>query len=125
MKAIGDRAREVLDAKGLTPGQIIDFYLLPLLEAKETKFFPWRKTTKSKVEQIIDRRQVRLRFHSVTRKVSGGLQYAEAASPGPAVSVQPSRRISSMNNLLAPGRTPAESSQFDPGARIAKLVYAV
>lgn len=42
MKAIGDRAREVLDAKGLTLEQIIDFYLIPLLEAKETKFFPWR-----------------------------------------------------------------------------------
>ena len=58
MKAIGDRAREVLDAKGLTLEQIIDFYLLPLLEAKERKFFPWRKVTGKKVEQIIDRRDV-------------------------------------------------------------------
>ena len=58
MKAVGDRAREVLDAKGLTLEQIIDFYLLPLLEAKETKFFPSRKVTGKKVEQIIDRRDV-------------------------------------------------------------------
>ncbi len=58
MKAIGDRAREVLDAKGLTLEQIIDFYLLPLPEAKETTFFPWRKVTGKKVEHIIDRRDV-------------------------------------------------------------------
>ena len=57
-KAIEGRAREALDAKGYTFDQIIDIYLHPLLEAKETKFFPWRKGRGRNAKQIIDKREV-------------------------------------------------------------------
>lgn len=54
LKEIAGRLREVMDGRGLTLDQIIDIYLHPLLEAEETKFFPWRRTVRRKTEQIID-----------------------------------------------------------------------
>lgn len=54
LKEIAGRVREVMDGRGLTLDQIIDIYLHPLLEAEETKFFPWRRTVRRKTEQIID-----------------------------------------------------------------------
>lgn len=58
MKEIGERAREAMDRHGLDLDQLIDKHLHPLLEATETKFFPWRKTTERKTEQIVETREV-------------------------------------------------------------------
>ena len=58
MKEIGERAREAMDRHGLDLDQLIDKHLHPLLEATETKFFPWRKTTKRTTEQIVETREV-------------------------------------------------------------------
>ena len=44
-----------MDSRGL---QLIEKHLRSKLEAKGTMFFPWRKTTGKKTEQIIDRREV-------------------------------------------------------------------
>jgi len=57
-KAIAGRMRELMDERGLTVGLLIAKHLIPLLDATETKFFPWRKVTKHKTEQIIDEREV-------------------------------------------------------------------
>jgi len=48
-----------MDDVGLTARLLIEKHLIPLLEATETKFFPWRKTTKRGTQQIIDRREVK------------------------------------------------------------------
>ena len=68
MKNIGERMREVMDRLGLTDEQLIQKHLVPLLEARETKFFAFRKTvavpaTKKrkeavKIVQVIDTREV-------------------------------------------------------------------
>lgn len=58
MQRIGERAREAMDRHGLDLDELIDKHLHPLLEARGTKFFPWRKTTKGKTEQIVDTREV-------------------------------------------------------------------
>lgn len=58
LKEIAGRVREVMDGRGLTLEHLIDKHLRSVLEARETKFFPWRKTTKRKTEQIIDEREV-------------------------------------------------------------------
>lgn len=58
LKEIAGRVREVMDGRGLTLELLIDKHLRSVLEARETKFFPWRKTTKRKTEQIIDEREV-------------------------------------------------------------------
>ena len=57
-KAIAGRMRELMDDVGLTGRLLIEKHLIPLLDATETKFFPWRKVTKHKTEQIIDEREV-------------------------------------------------------------------
>ena len=57
-KAIAGRMRELMDDVGLTDRLLIEKHLIPLLDATETKFFPWRKVTKHKTEQIIDEREV-------------------------------------------------------------------
>ena len=57
-KASAGRMREPMDDVGLTARLLIEKHLIPLLDAKETKFFPWRKVTKHKTEQIIDEREV-------------------------------------------------------------------
>lgn len=57
-KAIAGRTRELMDDIGLTARLLIEKHLIPLLDATETKFFPWRKVTKHKTEQIIDEREV-------------------------------------------------------------------
>ena len=58
-KAIAGRMRELMDDVGLTTRLLIEKHLIPLLDATETKFFPWRKTTKRGTHQIIDRREVK------------------------------------------------------------------
>lgn len=45
---------EMLDEAGLTDFAIIEKYLKPLLNATETKFFPFRHTKTEQVEQEID-----------------------------------------------------------------------
>lgn len=58
LKEIAGRVREVMDGRGLTLEQLIDKHLRSVLEARETKFFPWRRTVRGKTEQIIDRVEV-------------------------------------------------------------------
>ena len=57
-KAIAGRVREAMDEVGLDLRTLLERKLVPLLDATETKFFPWRKVTKHKTEQIIDQREV-------------------------------------------------------------------
>lgn len=54
LKQMGDAVRNIMDQAGFTLAQLIDKDLRSVIEAKETKFFPWRKVTKRKTEQIIE-----------------------------------------------------------------------
>lgn len=47
--------RDAMDSAGYTVEQLIEKHLRSKLEAKETEFFHWRKTTGDKTEQVIDR----------------------------------------------------------------------
>ena len=73
MQALQRRMPELCDELGLTDRAIIEKYLVPLLEAQETKFFPYRKQIVKKqrktkanpnpepvveTTQVIDREQV-------------------------------------------------------------------
>ena len=58
MKQLGGRLREVMDRLELTDMHSIQKHLVPKLDARETKFFPWRKTTKRGTRQVIDVREV-------------------------------------------------------------------
>lgn len=49
VKALGERCREVMDRLGLTDEHLIQKHLVPLLEARETKFFAFRRTVREKV----------------------------------------------------------------------------
>jgi hypothetical protein len=58
MEALRKRMPDLCDELGLTDRAIIEKYVVPLLEAKETKFFAFRKETKRGVTQVIDEREV-------------------------------------------------------------------
>jgi hypothetical protein len=52
LQEIQRRMRELLDDLGFTDRAIIDKYLHPLLEATETKFFPYRKEIVKKPRKL-------------------------------------------------------------------------
>ena len=61
IKQLGDRVRNVMDEAGFTLEHLIDKDLRLVLEAKETKFFPFRtggKTPGERIVQVIDRIEV-------------------------------------------------------------------
>ncbi len=59
LTAIQHRMPELFDELGLTDRAIIEKYVVPLLEAAETNFFPFRRKRKDgRMEQMIDTREV-------------------------------------------------------------------
>ena len=85
---------EVLDRMGLTDEALIEKQLRPLLEATETKFFPYQKTIRRKIDgrkctekvQVIETREVvawkpRLRGLDMAFKLKGSYPPRRRESP--------------------------------------------
>ena len=62
--AIEERARHAFDRKGITLDNLIDKHLLPLLQAKEIKHFPWRQTITVKSSPRGKKSQEREEIHT-------------------------------------------------------------
>lgn len=115
MKEIGERVRQAMDRHGLDLDQLIDKHLHPLLEATETKLFPWRKTTKRKTEQVHSMRSCAKLVQMPAPKtlLSGQAPLADRGqikrSTYRAVILEGgARRVSSAQTLVRPARDSGE-----------------
>lgn len=88
------RMPEILDDMGLTQEAVVEKYLMPLLDATETKFFPFRKTVKDRdgvetVTQVITTREV---IANVTRSIALDMYFKLRGSYAPkAIDLDPER----------------------------------